>query len=82
MAKTVAIVEDDPAIRANYADMLKKHGYQVSAFADRSSALAAFRPFGSTGNDRRNFKTFQPEGLQAPACEDTRATSLLTRRLD
>src|SRR5438105_1295803 len=43
MAKTVAIVEDDPAIRANYADMLKKHGYQVSAFADRSSALAAFR---------------------------------------
>lgn len=43
MAKTVAIVEDDPAIRANYADMLKKHGYQVSAFADRGSALAAFR---------------------------------------
>jgi two-component system OmpR family response regulator len=43
MAKTVAIVEDDPAIRANYADLLRKHGYQVSAFADRSSALAAFR---------------------------------------
>ena len=43
MAKTVAIVEDDPAIRANYADMLRKHGYQVTAFADRSSALAAFR---------------------------------------
>jgi two-component system OmpR family response regulator len=43
MAKTVAIVEDDAAIRANYADLLKKHGYQVSAFADRGSALAAFR---------------------------------------
>lgn len=43
VTKTVAIVEDDPAIRANYADMLKKHGYQVTAFADRSSALAAFR---------------------------------------
>src|SRR5688500_5914691 len=43
MAKVVAIVEDDAAIRANYADMLKKHGYQVSAFADRASALAAFR---------------------------------------
>src|SRR5919106_363441 len=43
MARTVAIVEDDPAIRANYADMLKKHGYQVSAFGDRGSALAAFR---------------------------------------
>ena len=35
MAKIVAIVEDDAAIRANYADMLKKHGYQVSAYADR-----------------------------------------------
>ncbi|MGQ0650913.1 MAG: proteobacterial dedicated sortase system response regulator [Betaproteobacteria bacterium] len=43
MARTVAIVEDDAAIRANYADMLKKHGYQVSAFGDRKSAMAAFR---------------------------------------
>jgi two-component system OmpR family response regulator len=43
MARNVAIVEDDPAIRANYADMLKKHGYQVSAYADRESALSAFR---------------------------------------
>ncbi|HYL87520.1 MAG TPA: proteobacterial dedicated sortase system response regulator [Burkholderiales bacterium] len=43
MARTVAIVEDDAAIRANYADMLKKHGYEVSAFGDRKSALAAFR---------------------------------------
>src|ERR1043165_5870320 len=43
MARTVAIVEDDAAIRANYADMLKKHGYQVDAFGDRKSAIAAFR---------------------------------------
>ena len=43
MPRHVAIVEDDPAIRANYADMLKKHGYQVSAYADRKSATAAFR---------------------------------------
>ena len=43
MPRTVAIVEDDPAIRANYADMLKKHGYQVSAYADRKSAADAFR---------------------------------------
>jgi two-component system OmpR family response regulator len=43
MARTVAIVEDDAAIRANYADMLKKHGYQVSAYGDRKSATAAFR---------------------------------------
>src|SRR5216110_1850153 len=43
MARTVAIVEDDAAIRANYADMLKKHGYQVSAYADRKSATQGFR---------------------------------------
>lgn len=43
MARNVAIVEDDPSIRANYADMLKKHGYQVSAYPDRKSATAAFR---------------------------------------
>ena len=43
MPRTVAIVEDDAAIRANYADMLKKHGYQVRAFADRKSAADAFR---------------------------------------
>ena len=43
MPRHVAIVEDDAAIRANYADMLKKHGYQVSAYPDRKSAAAAFR---------------------------------------
>ena len=43
MPRSVAIVEDDPAIRANYADMLKKHGYRVSAYADRKSAAEAFR---------------------------------------
>jgi two-component system, OmpR family, response regulator len=43
MAKTVAIVEDDAAIRANYADMLKKHGYQVSAYGDRRAAADAFK---------------------------------------
>src|SRR3982750_33413 len=43
MARTVAIVEDDAAIRANYADILKKPGYQVSAYADRKSATAGFR---------------------------------------
>ena len=43
MARTIAIVEDDAAIRANYADMLKKHGYAVSAYGDRKSALAGLR---------------------------------------
>lgn len=43
MPRRIAIVEDDPAIRANYADALKKHGYEVSAFGARSAAMAAFR---------------------------------------
>ena len=43
MARTIAIVEDDPSIRANYADILKRHGYQVSAFGDRKAAAAAFK---------------------------------------
>jgi two-component system, OmpR family, response regulator len=43
MAKRIAIVEDDAAIRANYADALKKHGYEVSAYARRAEAMTAFR---------------------------------------
>jgi two-component system OmpR family response regulator len=43
MAKRIAIVEDDAAIRANYADALKKHGYEVSAYARRAEGMAAFR---------------------------------------
>src|SRR5690606_12770125 len=43
MARTVAIVEDDPAIRANYADMLRRHGYEVAAYGDRAAAMSAFR---------------------------------------
>ena len=43
MPLRIAIVEDDPVIRANYADVLKKHGYAVDAYADRREALAACR---------------------------------------
>jgi two-component system OmpR family response regulator len=39
----IAIVEDDPAIRANYAEALKRHGYEVSAYAERREALDAFK---------------------------------------
>jgi two-component system, OmpR family, response regulator len=42
MPRRIAIVEDDPAIRANYADALKKHGYEVSAHAARGEAMRAF----------------------------------------
>ncbi len=43
MARRIAIVEDDPAIRANTADALKKHGYEVQPLAARAEALQAFR---------------------------------------
>lgn len=42
MSKRIAIVEDDPAIRANYADALQRHGYQVAPYAGRAEAMAAF----------------------------------------
>lgn len=42
MSRRVAIVEDDPAIRENYADALTKQGYEVQTYADRPSAEAAF----------------------------------------
>jgi two-component system OmpR family response regulator len=35
-------VEDDPAIRANYADALRRHGFEVAAYGARTEALAAF----------------------------------------
>ena len=42
MSRRIAIVEDEPAIRENYADALKRHGYEVSTYADRTSAARAF----------------------------------------
>jgi two-component system OmpR family response regulator len=41
--RRIAIVEDDPAIRANYTDLLRRQGYDVAAYADRPAALQAFR---------------------------------------
>jgi two-component system OmpR family response regulator len=43
MAKRVALVEDDRMIRENIADALKKSGYEVSTFHNRTDALTAFR---------------------------------------
>lgn len=42
MRKTIAIVEDEPAIRQNYADALNKQGYQVDQYSDAKDAMAAF----------------------------------------
>ena len=43
MTRRIVIVEDDPAIRANYADVLRRQGYEVAVHADRPGALAACR---------------------------------------
>lgn len=43
MGRRIAIVEDEAAIRANYAEALARQGYEVAAYADRPEALGAFR---------------------------------------
>ncbi len=42
MARRVAIVEDEAAIRENYADVLRKQGYDVQTYANRQEAMKAF----------------------------------------
>lgn len=41
MKKRIAIVEDEPALRDNYADALRREGYAVETFANRRDALGA-----------------------------------------
>ena len=43
MNRIIAIVEDEPALRANYAEALERYGYRVRGYADRPEAEAAFR---------------------------------------
>jgi two-component system, OmpR family, response regulator len=42
MSRIIAIVEDEPTIRANYTDALKRYGYEVHGYPDRPSAERAF----------------------------------------
>jgi two-component system OmpR family response regulator len=42
MSRHIAIVEDEAAIRENYADAFRRQGYRVSGHADRRAALEAF----------------------------------------
>ena len=42
MAKRILIVEDEPLIRENYVQALRKYGYEVQGVADRSSAMELF----------------------------------------
>src|SRR5258707_15028118 len=41
--RRIAIVEDEPAIRDNYAEALRRHGYEVATYANRPDAIKAFR---------------------------------------
>lgn len=43
MPRRIAIVEDEIAIRHNFEDALRRQGYQVNGYADRQTALDAFR---------------------------------------
>lgn len=42
MSRTIAIVEDEPAIRQNYAEAISKQGYRVEQYANREEAMGAF----------------------------------------
>lgn len=43
MSRTIAIVEDDPDQRENYADALSANGYAVRCYGNRPEALAGMR---------------------------------------
>lgn len=43
MPKRVAIVEDEPAIRENYADVLRNQGYDVITYDNHLEALSGFK---------------------------------------
>lgn len=43
MSRRIAIVEDEPDIRANYADLLSRRGYRVETYPDRTSASRSLR---------------------------------------
>lgn len=42
MKRLIAIVEDEPAIRDNYAAAFAREGYTVRTYANRAQAMAAF----------------------------------------
>lgn len=42
MSRRIAIVEDEAALRENYAAVLRKQGYEVQTYANRKQAMATF----------------------------------------
>lgn len=43
MRREIAIVEDEPALQANYREVLERCGYDVSTYESRGKAMSAFR---------------------------------------
>lgn len=43
MRREIAIVEDEPALQANYSEVLERYGYAVSIYGNRIDAMTAFR---------------------------------------
>ena len=43
MKKQIAIVEDEPALRENYAAALARHGYSIKTYGNRKNAMQAFQ---------------------------------------
>ena len=43
MSRTIAIVEDEPLIRENFSDVLRRQGYEVQAYVNRITAMEAFQ---------------------------------------
>lgn len=43
MSRSIAIVEDDPDQRENYADALTRHGFDVKTYSSRLEALEGFK---------------------------------------
>src|SRR3972149_2322560 len=43
MGRTIALVEDEAAIRENYADALRRQGYEISTYGNRRAAMQYFR---------------------------------------
>ena len=42
MPKSIAIVEDEAALSANYRGIFERHGYRVASYPDRPAAMTAF----------------------------------------
>src|SRR5206468_2595313 len=65
MPRRIAIVEDDPTIRANYAEALRKHGFEVAAYAERAGLAA--RRAGGEGSLGRGARAASTASLSVPS---------------